>query len=152
MLLCIHHAASIICASTGLLIGYGAPGLMNFGMLMELSTIFLNYRSMLSKQEHNEFWPKVNGIMIFILWTIFRTIGIPYYTYMLIINCILTWDHVTIFQKVCMCTGIPLFILIGILNMFWYWKIFKFVLKALGCIKVDNSNKYEKVEKTDDET
>ena len=46
-----HHVASIIILACGLLIGYSCPGMMNFGLLMELSTLSLNYRSMLTREE-----------------------------------------------------------------------------------------------------
>lgn len=46
----IHHIIGTSGLFVGVMAGYGAPGIANLSVLCEISTIFLNYRSMFSKE------------------------------------------------------------------------------------------------------
>lgn len=79
-----HHVIGTTGLFVGVMAGYGAAGIANLSVLTEISTIFLNYRSMFSKNELNNLIPMVNQVLFFITYTIFRMFLFPYGTYMMI--------------------------------------------------------------------
>lgn len=93
-----HHIAMIIGTVNGFIIGYACPATLNLGMLMEMSTPFINYRSMLAREELKEFWPTVNSALFLVFYTIFRIMLIPcgFYCQYRLAN--LAWNHLNTFQ------------------------------------------------------
>jgi hypothetical protein len=46
-----HHIVGVVGLFTAMVTGYSFPGIANLALLCEISTFFLNYRSMYSKEE-----------------------------------------------------------------------------------------------------
>ena len=80
-----HHIIGTTGLFVGVIAGYGAPGTANLTVLSEISTIFLNYRSMFNKEEMNALLPQINQVCFFITYTIFRMLMFPYGTYLMIL-------------------------------------------------------------------
>lgn len=55
-----HHILVVIGVFMGLYGGFAAAGVSNVACLCEISNIFLNYRSMWSKEEQNDPIPTIN--------------------------------------------------------------------------------------------
>ena len=96
----------------GVLAGYGTAGIANLTVLSEMSTIFLNYRSMYTKEQLSDLVPQINQITFFVLYTVFRMILYPYGIYVLVKMQYYSWDYntqmrrqflfITIFEYVAM--------------------------------------------------
>jgi len=54
-----HHVVGILGIGSGLVVGFGIPCSSNIALLCEISTFFLNYRTMYTKDEMNESIPLV---------------------------------------------------------------------------------------------
>lgn len=79
-----HHVIGTSGLFVGVMAGYGAPGIANLSVLSEVSTIFLNYRSMFTAEESKQLLPQINQLMFFLTYTVFRMCLFPYGTYVMI--------------------------------------------------------------------
>lgn len=131
-----HHVLGIGSMVACMIAGYGLVGLNTLVTLTELSTIFLNYRSLMHVHEYNNFWPTVNAIVFFLTYTVFRMALLPFFVTSLYTNLTLSWDYISTIRKVCMVTGITLYSFTIVLIVFWYYKIIISLAKLCGCIKV----------------
>ena len=119
----------------GLSCGFGAPGIGNLTLCCEISTIFLNYRSMFTKDQLSEFLPMVNQVIFFIFYTIFRVCLFPYGTYKMLMNMYYAWNktsNVALGMYIFMLTE---YIAMFGLNLYWYKLILKGLFIALGIPK-----------------
>lgn len=82
-----------------MLTGYGVPSAANVALTCELSTFFLNYRTMYNKDEMNEKIPLVNQIVFFITFTLIRVMIFPILAYMLIITVVMNWNELSNMRK-----------------------------------------------------
>ena len=132
----LHHLVGIGAMVACLIAGYGMVGLNSFGLLTEISTIFLNYRSILHVHEYNNFWPTVNALIFFLTFTVFRMMLIPYLLTLLYKDLLLSWNYVDNIRKTCIIIGCTLFSFTITLNIYWYYKILISLAKLFGCISV----------------
>lgn len=78
-----HHIFGVGSILLGNIGGYGQCGLSALLLLVEVSTVFLNYRSMYNKDEIGQSVPQALQILFFIFYTIFRMMLMPYGIYKL---------------------------------------------------------------------
>lgn len=87
-----HHIVGTSGLFCALYTGYGLPSVANVALICELSTIFINYRSMYSKEQLNATLPLINQIVFFITFTLIRVILFPYLSMMLAVTTYTTWE------------------------------------------------------------
>ena len=134
----IHHQMVISGCLIGIWAGFAAPSVGNLACFCEISAIFLNYRSMWSKEEMNDPLPSLNNIVFFFCYLIFRVILFPFCLYCLVINCLWTW-HIQSWDRRIggLISMLPYFLVI-ILNFYWFGLIIKGLKRMLvekGIIK-----------------
>ena len=142
-----HHVVGILGLGCGMLTGFGVPSAANVALTCELSTFFLNYRTMYSKEELNKPIPLVNQIVFFITFTLIRVMIFPILAYMLVITIGTTWHVLPTWRKGTAVILLMQFVLMFSLNMYWYslvLKGLKKLLEANGILKA--SPKKAKVE------
>ena len=135
-----HHIIGTSGLFCGLYTGFGIPTIANCAMFCELSTIFLNYRSMYTKEELNSTVPLINQIMFFITFTVIRIMIFPILSAMLAITAYMTWDQLDGVKKVTATITVVFFWIMLALNLYWYSLIIKGLRKLLianGILKGD---------------
>jgi hypothetical protein len=93
----LHHAVAITGFIFSILCGYGMSGLSVVTLLCEVSSIFLNYKDMFSKEEKNTPLSQINQIMFFLTFTVFRFCLFPYLVYLVYQQINAVWNYVSIY-------------------------------------------------------
>jgi hypothetical protein len=115
----------------GIWAGFAAPSVGNLACFCEISAIFLNYRSMWSKEEMNDTLPSINNTVFFLAYFVFRVIMFPFCFYCLCINCLWTWHVQTWDRRIGGLISLVLYILVIILNFYWFALIIKGMKRML---------------------
>jgi hypothetical protein len=136
-----HHIIGGFGLFVGMTTGYGITGVGLISLIVEISTIFINYRGFYRKDEMAQFVPQVIQIIFFILYTIFRMCLFPYMTYNLALTLYYAYDYLEWYRKVTGAISLFFFLLMWALNTYWYKLIVVGLLKLLGIIKVDPKKK-----------
>jgi hypothetical protein len=126
-----HHIIGNTGFFCGLYAGFGMPSVANIALTCEISTFFLNYRSMYSKEQLNDRVPLVNQILFFLTFTIIRVFIFPFLSLMLTITAYSTWDLLDVSRKVCALITVVFFWAMMALNFYWYSLIIKGLKKLL---------------------
>lgn len=95
-----HHffgINSIILAYFG---GYGLIGLTPLMLLVEVSTVFLNYRALYDKSEFGQAVPQTLQLLFFLMFTIFRMILMPFGIYFCIKSSVMTSEINPLYRRV----------------------------------------------------
>jgi hypothetical protein len=124
--------------------GYGTTGIANLSLLCEISTVFLNYRSMVSKELQNAPIPMVNQVVFLITFILTRVIMLPYLLILQIIMLDNLWDYLSPFRRFTGVTCAVMSVLMLIINAYWFKLILKGFYKLLvakGIIKEKESFK-----------
>ena len=127
--------------------GYGVTHTNNAALLTEVSTLFLNYRSMYPKDRITETIPQINQLLFFITYTVFRVFFFPPATRMLISHTWYTWGRISTTRTVLAIITTLFFLAMWVLNMFWYMLVLKGLFRMLGITK-PSKKKGEKGDKT----
>ena len=90
-----HHLFSITGTAIGLYGGYALPGISNGVVFVEITTIFLNYRGLSSKEEMGGGLPYYNNLAFALSFTFLRVLSIPMWLYIEAKNFCLIWDHIS---------------------------------------------------------
>ena len=98
MLTC-HHLFSITGCAIGLYGGYALPGISNAVIFIEITTIFLNYRGLSSKESMNSGLPYYNNLAFALSFTVLRVLSIPMWLYIEAKNFALIWDHIDTYRR-----------------------------------------------------
>ena len=138
-----HHFFGISSILLGNVGGYGQCGLIALLLLVEVSTVFLNYRSMYAKDEVGQPIPQLLQMLFFIFYTVFRMLLMPYGIFLIHKNEGLVFHHLTTTRKWCAYIAIFQYVMLYLMNVYWYLLILKGIGKMLGCIKKQDS--YTKV-------
>ena len=124
--------------------GFGLSGVACFSMLVEISTIFLNYRGMFLKSEMSSPLSMVNQLTFFFTYTIFRIFLFPVFTYKLVLSLYYSWDLLNTARRICGIFAFGMYTWMWALNLIWYKLILTGVAKMLGIIS--KSSDYKRVE------
>jgi hypothetical protein len=95
-----HHWFGILAILLGNVGGYGQTGIICLLLLVEVSTVFLNYRSMYTKDEIGQPIPQLLQLLFFIFYTIFRMMLMPYGIYLIHRNYVLVFGHLSLPRRV----------------------------------------------------
>ena len=139
----IHHIIGTSGMLIGVLAGYGTAGIANLTVLSEMSTIFLNYRSMYTKEQLSDLVPQINQITFFVLYTVFRMILYPYGIYVLVKMQYYSWDYNTQMRRQFLFITIFEYVAMFALNIYWYKLILVGLLKMFGVIESKSKKKVE---------
>ena len=126
-----HHIIGLSGFFCCMYAGYGLPSVGNAALLCEISTLFLNYRSMYSKEELNSTMPMINQILFFITFTVIRVFIFPFFAFMLFINAYMAWDKFDFTRKIAATITVMQFIAMILLNLYWFTLILKGIKKLL---------------------
>lgn len=74
----IHHVVAFTGFVGCIISGYSFPGNACFTLTCEVSSIFLNFKDMFSKESRMSLIGQINQLMFLITFTIFRMIPFPY--------------------------------------------------------------------------
>lgn len=96
-----HHIMGPVGFMIGLNAGYGTAGVAMCSLLVEVSTIFLNYKAILRKRENDAPLGVVNQLCFFTTYTIFRMILYPYMIYNMFLSAYWAWPYLEPWRKVC---------------------------------------------------
>jgi len=143
----LHHVVGFSGSIACLYGGYGLISLGQLVSLMEISTLALNYRVMMVKEELSTGLGLINNIVFFLLFTVFRVFMLPFLVFKIYVSYGYAWEMLTASRKVCFAyAGLQLIILL-LLNYYWYYGVLKMVARTLGfCKRPDN---YKRVENKD---
>jgi hypothetical protein len=136
-----HHIIGVFGIFLALFTGYGYCGTSSVIFLCEISTFFMNYRSMYSKEELGLPVPMFNQVLFFITFTAFRMVLFPYLTYLIVVSLTTAWSYLDTPRKISGVISAMIFMAICILQIIWYRLIIKGVIKLLKGSKL--SDKYE---------
>ena len=126
-----HHIAIFIAFFCSMVGGYAYPGICNLFLIAEVSSIFLNYNDMFTKENRNSRLALCNKITFFVFFTVTRVIAWPYYEYLIVINLVMIWESVGIVRSLCVIIGWIQSILVLLLNFYWYYKIVKKLIRII---------------------
>lgn len=115
----------------GIWAGFAAPGVGNIACFCEISAIFLNYRSMWSKDEMNDTLPSINNVCFFLTYFIFRVLMFPWCWYCLILNALWTWHLQSWDRRIGGTLSIMLYFLVIVLNFYWFALVCKGLKRML---------------------
>merc|ERR1712086_923272 len=130
--------------------GYAYPGQGNCYLMSELSSIFLNYKDMFTKDTRNSQLALVNKLLFFFSYTILRVIFFPYNQVIGFKTLVFVWSRLSLTAKLCgIYTNIQGFAILC-LNMYWYWFILKVLYRTFaGTDKKDDDEGKEDKKKDD---
>ena len=100
-----HHIAIFIAFFCSFCGGYAYPGICNLFLIAEVSSIFLNYNDMFSKENRNSTLALVNKLLFFFFYTTTRVVSWPYLMYLIIYNFFVLWPFVHWFRMFCLFIG-----------------------------------------------
>jgi hypothetical protein len=100
--------------------GYGTPGAACAILHGEISSVFLAYKDMFTKETRNSTLGQLNQLAFFITFTIFRASFFPFLVYKTIVGIILAIKVVSVFQAFCMVYCVFFGSVIVVLNLYWY--------------------------------
>jgi len=130
-----HHILAVSGCFIGVHAGYGQTGIGNLSLMMEMSTIFMNYRSMLHPEQFGNNIVNFNQIIFFVTFTIFRVILLPYCCYRFYFNMLYSYNHMSFSRQCATVMSLIQFFAMTLLSFYWYKLIVRGLLKLLGIIK-----------------
>lgn len=141
-----HHVIIIVGFGFTFYYGYAQFWYGNIGMLCEISSVFLNYRSMFSKEEMNNTFPMVNQLLFVLFFTFFRIILFPYIIFQCCKTLMFVWPVLSGWRQAAGVGSTTLLFAVTLLNLFWFSLIIKGLRKLLiekGILKGSNNNGQE---------
>jgi len=94
---------------------------------------------MYNKDEIGQPIPQALQMIFFIFYTVFRMMLMPYGIYLLYRNYSMVFGHLTPFRTLCSYIAIAQFMLLYIMNVYWYMLILNGIGKMLGIIGVKDA-------------
>ena len=82
----IHHFMASSGFTIALFSGYAIAGISTCSLICEISSLFLNYKDMFSKENKNSPLSQLNQLCFFITFTAFRILLFPYLSYCIFIQ------------------------------------------------------------------
>jgi hypothetical protein len=119
----------------GVSTGFVFSGVAACSLLVEISTIFINYRCLYRKDQMGQMVPQIIQVLFFILYTIFRMCLFPWATARLVYGAYYIWDLIPLWRKVCAVISVCQYLMMWALNTYWYKLILVGLFKLLGIIK-----------------
>ena len=118
----IHHVMSFSGYAGSLISGFGYPGISNASQLCEISSLFLNYRSMFMPNEVGSALYNFNQTLFLIFFTIFRIILFPNLCYRCLCVTLLTLHNpdVSLIRKLCMAYCFVMSAMVTLMQFYWY--------------------------------
>ena len=134
-----HHIAGFISTIGAIFTGYHFMACIHLMCCCEVSTIFLNIRSMYDKSQMGRLDYTVVQLIFVFTFIITRMIIMPVNLVLTLYNTLYIWKHLSTHRRIwCVamemsCTALYL------LNLYWFKFIMIGLLKMLGCMKSSKS-------------
>ena len=126
-----HHVVGSSGLVAAIYAGYCFPNLGNIALTCEVSTMFLNYRSMYTKEELGKPVPMVNQLVFFFTFTIFRIISFPIIIVYELYGIYMVFNQVNALRKFAIFVQFANLVWMLCLNFMWYGLILKGLKKLL---------------------
>lgn len=127
-----HHVFGVLAIINAVIGGYASVGISAFSLLVEVSSVFLNYRILIDKSDYD----KAPAIIIFLsfllTFTVFRIIMLPYALFLCYKFFNMTFNSVNVLRKTTYIIGIIQFVFLIIINWYWYYKILRILKKVIS--------------------
>lgn len=146
----IHHMMGIVGILLGCVGGYAIPGIACMTQITELSTILINYRSMFRKEELGGLIPTFLQVTFFLVYTVVRVFLMPYGLYVINLNMYETWPYLNAIRRICVTSSAFLYLVLTMLNYYWYYLMIRRMLQVCGCIKKKSSDNFGRFEKDEE--
>ena len=130
-LLLFHHIFGVIAIINAIIGGYGNAGISCLALLVEVSSLFLNYRILIDKSDYDKTPAITIFLLFFMTFTIFRMIMLPYGLYLCYKTFYLTFNFVSILRKITYVIAILQFIFLICINYYWYYRILRILKKVV---------------------
>ena len=101
-------------------------------IMLEYSTLFLNYRTMLYREEWNKNIGVITQLGFFLTFTVFRVMLMPLVCYKVTRGMIIIWGYSSTYSDLLMCLTFFLLLSLFVLNYYWYALILKGMYKMLA--------------------
>lgn len=125
----VHHIIGFTISILSVFGGYGCITTGQLVTMLEFSTVSINYRSLMIKEELTTVLGILNIMSFIILFTVFRVILLPYTAFKIIMVIEHTWIYLTPFRKLCYIICCILFTILFLINYYWYFLILRMVGK-----------------------
>lgn len=129
-LLLFHHVFGVIAIINAIIGGYGNAGISCLALLVEVSSLFLNYRILINREDYNKPQAIIIFLLFFFTFTVFRMMMLPYGLYLCYRTFYLTFNYVSVIRKITYVIAILQFVFLICINYFWYYKILRILKKA----------------------
>ena len=147
----LHHIFGILAITNAVLAGYSNVGVSAMTLMVEISSVFLNYRILFEKSEQGKPLAMLMFGLFFVTYTVFRIVMLPYAMFKCYKTLVLTYNYVSTFRKIAYIFSMAIFFFLVILNYFWYYKVI-LLLKRVFLSKNKSSPRSSPViEKLDEE-
>lgn len=114
-----HHYMGIIYFTAALVTGYGSVSCTSIGLICEISTIFLNIRSLLTNKKSIGY--TIISVLFFISYTVLRVIFFPFLFSLMLAQVIAVWPRLSATRKVSASLYLTISLALMALMGFWYY-------------------------------
>jgi len=135
LIMILHHVLGLTLCSACLLGGYGFVTTGQLVTMLEYSTVCINYRYMMSLQEHVSVLGIINIISFINLFVIFRVMLLPFASWKLYMVYTNTWTYLSPLRRGCFYFGMTQFALLIVMNYYWFFLILQKIAQIAGLIK-----------------
>lgn len=131
-LLLFHHVFGVVAIINAIIGGYGNAGISCLALLVEVSSLFLNYRILIDRSDYNKAPAIIIFLLFFFTFTVFRMMMLPYGLYLCYKTFYLTFSYVSVLRKITYVIAILQFVFLICINYYWYYKILR-ILRKVAC-------------------
>ena len=145
----IHHVLAFVGLVCALFAGCGFVVIAQILALMEFSSIFMNFRTLMMQHELSSKLNIANTLIFFLLFTVFRVALLPVVGSK--IPSALRHHNYEIgaIQGLCMFIATVIFGFLFLVNYYWYFLIIKTMAKMLGCTGSHSHKSHDKFQRVD---
>lgn len=129
-MLLFHHVFGVVAIVNAIIGGFGNAGISCLALLVEVSSLFLNYRILIDRSDYNKAPALIIFLCFFFTFTVFRMMMLPYGLYLCYKTFYLTFSYVSVLRKITYVIAILQFVFLICINYFWYYKILRILRKA----------------------
>ena len=126
-----HHIIAYTTLMLGFHTGYSMGTLATMTLVCEISSVFLNYRSIFIERKIKNTLAFANQVVFFLTFTLTRIIMLPCISYLVLVFLKSIWDDIGLSRKI---AGIIMFsssCMMLLLNFYWFHLIIKGMIKTL---------------------
>jgi len=116
-----HHVFGVMAILLCMVGGYATVGIISLSMLVEVSSLILNFRILIAKEDYGKPMAQALMLLFFITYTVFRVINLPLALYLCLKLGWFTMYKVGWIRKICYVIAFLQFFVLVCLNYYWYF-------------------------------